>query len=67
MCVNTSVHMIARICMCVCVFEGVFEADLSRRFHTSDETEENDKPGNGQATQDRETDLSKVPNIIRNV
>lgn len=43
------------------------EADLSRGFNASDETEKDNKPGHSQAAQDRQTDLAEVPNIIRDV
>lgn len=43
------------------------QSDLSRRFNAPDETEEDNTPGYSQATQDRKTNLSKVPNIIRDV
>lgn len=53
--------------MLVCVYVCESEADLSRGFNAPDETEEDDQPGHSQAAQDRETDLSKVSNIIRDV
>lgn len=53
--------------MCVCVCAGERETNLSRGFDAPDETEEDDKPGHGQAAQDGETDLSKVPNVIGDV
>lgn len=43
------------------------QAHLSRGLDTPDETEENHEPGDSQAAQDRETDLSEVSNIIRDV
>lgn len=51
------------VCMCVCFIE----ADLSRGFNAPNETEEDDDPGHSQAAQDGETDLTEVPNIIRDV
>ena len=69
-------HMIKRymimcvwvsVCVCVCVCVCETDADLSRRLDAPDETEEDDKPGDGQAAQDRHTDLSEVPDIIRDV
>lgn len=45
----------------------VSEADLSRGFDAPDETEKDNKPRHSQAAQDRQTDFSKVPNIIRDV
>lgn len=49
------------------MFVCVREADLSRGFNAPDETEKDDKPGHSQAAQDRETDLAKVSDIIRDV
>lgn len=54
-------HGFKPLCVRVCV------ADLSRGLNAPEETEEDDNPGHGQAAQDRETHLSKVPNIIRDV
>jgi len=51
----------------VCVHARVCETDLSRGFNALDETEEDDKPGHSQATEERETDLSKVPDVIGDV
>ena len=58
---HQSEKSVINICICVC------EADLSRGLNTPDKTEKDDTPGHSQAAQDREADLSKVPNIIRDV
>lgn len=61
------VSMYEYACVCLCVYMSVCKANLSRGFNTPDETEKDDTPGHCQAAQDGETDLSKVPNIIRDV
>lgn len=40
---------------------------LARGLNASEETEENNNPGDGQAAQDRQMHFSKVPNVIRDV
>lgn len=51
----------------MCERERDSEADLSRGFDAPDETEKDDKPGQSQTAENRETNLSKVPNTIRDV
>lgn len=50
--------------MHVCVHVGEY---LARGFHTPEETEENDDPGDRQAAQDGQMHFPKVPNIVGDV
>lgn len=62
-----SIDILQTHCVCVCLCESVCVADLSGRLNALEETEEDDNPGQSQAAQDRETHLSQVPDIIRDV